>query len=262
MPTLRANGVLSLAAGTVLDAAPADIIGAAAAAGFDGCGLRLDPAQTPRSMLPIVRSRLDDLGISLLDLEVIRMLPGRPAEDHRPLLEMAAELGAGWTLTVLEIPDPGEQVDRLARLHEMAVEFGVQISLEFMKFTAVRTLADALALTATLPRCRIVVDALHLARSGGSPQDVAPHLAALSYVQLCDAPARAPGDSSAAMLADEARHHRLLPGDGELDLAGLIAVVPSDLPLSVEVQSDQMTAAMTPRDRAVVAYAAARTVLG
>ena len=182
--------------------------------------------QIQRSALPSWRTRLDNHGLRLLDLEVIRLQPDRPADDHRPLLEIAAELGATWVLTVLQIPDRSEQVDRLGRLGEIAAELGVLVSLEFMAFTTVRTLADALALSAVVPGCRVLVDALHLARTGGSPADVAPHAAALSYAQLCDGAATAPGDGSPAALAEEARHARLLPGDGVFDLAGLIAAVP------------------------------------
>jgi sugar phosphate isomerase/epimerase len=246
--------VLSLAAGTVLDADPVQVVEVAAAAGFDACGLRLDPATSPAALVRAVRSRLQDLGVALLDLEVVRMQPGRPAEEHRPLLDLAGELGARWVLTVLEIPDRSEQADRLARLDELAADAGVRISLEFMAFTAVRTFADASALCVGLPRCRVLVDALHLARSGGSAADVAASADRLAYVQLCDGPAAVPGNGSPAALADEARHHRLLPGSGALDLAGLIAATPGYLARSVEVQSDELSTAMTVQERAVAAY--------
>jgi sugar phosphate isomerase/epimerase len=75
-------------------------------------------------------------------------------------------------------------------------------------------------------------------------------------VQLCDAPRTAP-DGGPEALADEARHRRLLPGAGELDLAALIAAVPPYLPFSVEVQSDQLFAEFTVRQRAVAAFRAA-----
>jgi sugar phosphate isomerase/epimerase len=253
--------VLSLAAGTVLDAEPVEVVSAAAAAGFDACGLRLDPAHSSRSLVRAVRSRLADVGISLLDLEVIRMRAGRPVAEHRPSLELAAELGADWALTVLHIPDPLEQVDRLGHLDEIAAELGVRLSVEFMAFTALHDFAAATALVEAVPRCRVLVDALHLARTGGSAEQVAPYAGLLSYVQLCDAPLVARAGNSPDALADEARHHRLLPGAGELDLDGLVRVTPG-VPRSVEVQSDELTVAMTPAERAVAAYRAGRAVVG
>lgn len=244
-----------------MDATPPDVVDAAAAAGFGACGLHLDPARTLPTALPVLRTRLDDCGVQLLDIEVVRLRSGRPADDHRALLDIAAELGAMWVLTVVDIPEPAEQIDRLSRLDEIAAEFGVEISLEFMAFTAVHTLADALNLAGTVPRCRVLVDALHLARTGGSAAEVALHASKLSYVQLCDAPTAAPGGGSPSALAEEARHNRLLPGDGELDLAGLVASIPADMALSVEVQSDELSATLTPRQRATAAYQAATALL-
>jgi sugar phosphate isomerase/epimerase len=57
-------------------------------------------------------------------------------------------------------------------------------------------------------------------------------------VQLCDAPAAAEADPLHATL-----HERLLPGQGELDLAGLVAdlrAAGSTAPFGVEVFSDTL----------------------
>jgi sugar phosphate isomerase/epimerase len=72
----------------------------------------------------------------------------------------------------------------------------------------------------------VIVDALHLARSGGTPADVAALVARtpgrFPVVHLCDAPAVPRSDSPEA-LAEESREDRLLPGDGELPLLRLLA---------------------------------------
>ena len=81
--------------------------------------------------------------------------------------------------------------------------------------------------------------ALHLARSGGTPEDLIglePRL--LPYLQIADALAE-PVDPSLAGLREEALHGRLLPGEGDLPLAALVAAVP-DVPLSVEMRSRQL----------------------
>ena len=252
--------MLSLAAGTVLDAGPVEVIESAAAAGFDACGLRLNPGETSGQAVATIARSLTTTGIRLLDLEVIRMRPGTPAVAHRPLIDLAAQLGAAWVLTVTEIPDEHERIDRLAELADLATAAGVGISLEFMAFTAVRTLADAVAAVAAVPSCRILVDALHLARTGGAATDVAPHSGRLSYVQLCDAPRTAPEDGPDG-LAAEARHDRLLPGTGQLDLSGLVAAVPATVPFSIEVQSDRLAAELSVRQRAEVAFRAGAAVV-
>jgi sugar phosphate isomerase/epimerase len=251
--------MLSLAAGTVLDADPAELVLAAADAGFDACGLRVDPATISTDELDAVAKAVDRTGLRLLDLEVIRMRSG-PVTSYRPLLDTAAQLGAQWVLTVTEIADERERIDRLGELTALATRAGVGMSLEFMAFTALRTLADAVAAVTAVPECRILVDALHLARTGGTAADVAAAAHLLSYVQLCDAPSMPPRGGLPALSA-EARHDRLLPGAGELDLAGLVRAVPAGLPLSVEVQSDRLAAELPVRERAAAAYRATRTVL-
>ncbi len=187
------------------------------------------------------------------------MRPGEPVAAHRPIVDLAAQLGAAWVLTVTEIIDERERIDRLAELTDIATAAGVGVSLEFMAFTAVRTLADAVA-AAVVAGPHILVDALHLARTGGTAADVAPYTERLSYVQLCDAPSAAPSGGLDA-LAAEARHNRLLPGAGQLDLTGLVAAVPPDLPFSVEVQSDRLTAQLPVRQRAEAAFRAGAAVL-
>ena len=252
--------MLSLAAGTVLDAGPVEVVEAAAAAGFDACGLRLDPAATSEHAVAAIGRSLAATGVRLLDVEVIRMRPGAAAVTYRPLVDLAARLGAPWVLTVSDIPDEPERLDRLAELAELATAAGVGISLEFMAFTAVRTLADAVAAVAVVPSCRVLVDALHLARTGGTAADVARHGDRLAYVQLCDAPRTAPAGGPDG-LAAEARHDRLLPGAGQLDLHGLVAAVPAAVPISVEVQSDRLAAELSVRQRAEAAFRAGAAVL-
>ena len=78
------------------------------------------------------------------------------------------------------------------------------------------------------------MDALHLSRTGGSPADlrkISPEL--IRSAQLCDAPASRPTTNEA--IIQEARSKRLPPGQGELPLAELLAGLPDDIVLSVEV---------------------------
>ena len=99
--------------------------------------------------------------------------------------------------------------------------------LEFLPIFTVGTLADAVAVVteADRPNGAVLVDTLHLARSGGSPDDLAPRARRLlPYLQVADAPAEPPGRERAA-LRDEALHGRLLPGDGELPLGAALAAV-------------------------------------
>ncbi|MEU8250309.1 TIM barrel protein [Nonomuraea sp. NPDC048916] len=243
--------MISLAAGTVLDARPTRVLEAAGAAGYDAAGLRLDPASVSLTEAARLRRQADDLGLRVLDVEVVRLGPGRPVDDRRRLLDLAETLGARFLLTVSEHEDDAATAADLCRLHDAARGHTTRIALEFMRFTGVPSLAAALALLEgnDLTDAVVVVDALHLHRAGESPEDLAGVPAGrIGYVQLCDAPARAPHGLEA--LSREARHERLAPGEGELPLAGLLAQVSPAVPLSVEVQSDRLAARCDPFSRA------------
>ncbi|GAA1866413.1 TIM barrel protein [Pseudonocardia ailaonensis] len=252
---------LSLAAGTVLDAGPAGTLRAAASAGFDAAGLRLDPAAVTPAEAAELRGLADDLGVRVLDLEVVRLGPAGSLDDHLRLLELAGILGARYLLTTSGHPDPSATTADLERLCAAAAGGPTLVAFEFMMFTAVGTLAEALTLTP--PEAVVLVDPLHLHRGGTAPEAIAGLTAErLGYLQLCDAPAAAPGDGGPEALANEARHHRLPPGAGDLPLAALFAHAPAGLPLSVEVQSEDLTARFDPPARAKHLLELARSFLG
>jgi sugar phosphate isomerase/epimerase len=102
--------------------------------------------------------------------------------------------------------------------------------------TQVRTVTDALALIAAAgaTNAAVTVDALHLARSGGGPADVAGLTRAeIAYVQLCDGPAHMDAEG----YQWESGTERLLPGHGAFPLRALVAAVPDDVVIGAEVPS-------------------------
>ncbi|MFI6451837.1 sugar phosphate isomerase/epimerase family protein [Streptosporangium amethystogenes] len=254
--------MISLAAGTVLDAAPARILEAASAAGYDAAGLRLDPSSVGLAEAERLRRQADDLGLRLLDLEVVRLGPDRDPDHRRRLLDLADALGVRFLLTVSEHRDDSATASDLSRLYEESRNHTVRIALEFMRFTGVPTLAAALEVLERTGAADavVLVDALHLHRAGELPEDLAGVPAGrIGYVQLCDAPARAPRGLQA--LSWEARHDRLAPGEGDLPLAELLARVDPAVPLSVEVQSDRLAARWDPASRAGHLLASTRRLL-
>jgi sugar phosphate isomerase/epimerase len=235
---------LSLSHLTVLDATPPDLVTAAARAGFDAVGVRVwpggdEPAYPMLGDTPMVRetlARLADTGVRVFDVEVLRLRPDSRFDDALRILDTGVRLGARAALVICNDPDEDRLVDRFAAVCRAAGERGLRACLEFMVFSSVKTLPDALRILDRVrsPAAAVLVDALHLQRSGGTPVDLARLPAGLlPYAQVCDGPfepVRPPEDAALA----EARTGRLLPGDGALPLRDLVAALPAGAPLAVE----------------------------
>jgi sugar phosphate isomerase/epimerase len=228
--------LLSLAAGTVLDVGPAAAVDVAAESGFPAVGLWFDPGTWTGATTAVVDARLRATGVTALDIEPVIL--GRGPDHGEALVDTAAELGVAHVLVASGPAERSVVVERLAALCERAAPAGVTVVLEFLPIFSIGTLADALAVVDEVARSNagVLVDTLHLARSGGGSDDlrrVSPDL--VPYLQIADAPATLVGDDRNA-LREEALHGRLLPGDGELPLEEVLLAVPS-VPLSLELRS-------------------------
>jgi sugar phosphate isomerase/epimerase len=258
---------IGLAALTVLDVSPPEQVTIAAQAGYSHVGLRLIPA-TPEEVrhpvvgdTPMVRDlerRLADTGVRVLDVEIFRLTPDVRLADFEPAMAAAARLGARHMLVAGNDPDAGRLRDRFAALSVAAARFGLSACLEPMPWTDVPTIAAARrAIAGATAACGVLIDAIHFFRAENRLEEIAAiPPGQLPYMQLCDAPAICPADR--AELIRQARGDRLFPGDGGLDLHGLMAALPPDIAVSLEVPVAQP---MAPLERARRALAAARRIL-
>ena len=124
--------------------------------------------------------------------------------------------------------------DNLGRLAETAAQFELGLALELMPYTALNSLEKASRLVTGCKRANVglLIDALHLARSGGTPEDVAGlPPGQIAYLQLCDAPQHRPADLP---LRVESLNNRLYPGEGELPLVALLDALPPGIVIDVE----------------------------
>jgi len=232
------NNPISLASGVLPEFAPPVTAAPAIAAGYDAVGLWAEPSAWTAETTRAVRHALG--GLPVLDIEVIWLKPGPDNPDHFRILDIGMELGARHALTVSSDPDAGAATAKLARLCEHAEPSGMRVALEFGLFTEVKTMADALSILSRAGKdnAALLIDPLHLSRSGGSPDDVkqVPHHL-LPYAQFCDAPAEWPDLSDPKAIIEEAVDLRLEPGKGALPLQPLLDALPPDIPLSVELRS-------------------------
>jgi sugar phosphate isomerase/epimerase len=271
---MTASRSLSLAHLTVLDTTPPELVAVAAAAGFRSIGIRLTATPSvgvpPYDALhegPLLREtleRLADTGVSVLDTEFLRFEPEHPVGVPDGFLEVSARLGAKNVLVMSAEPDEARTIERFGELCDRAAQYNLHVCLEFAIYTGVRTLAHAASVVAKAKRSNasVLIDALHFSRSGGLPahvRQVDPAL--LRYAQICDASADMPGPTDTPALIREARTSRLLPGEGVLPLAELVAALPAGVPLAIEAPC-RATANLPALERAKLAYRALTGLTG
>lgn len=244
--------VFSLAFLTSAPLDPPAAIRLAAECGYGAVGLRALPAspggpysrlvEDPR-LLAETRAALAETGVAAFDMEIVRIGPGFVLDDVRPFLDVSEALGAKAVLVAGDDPDEARLVANFAAFAEAARPHRLSADLEFMPWTPVADAVTALRVVEASGAANggVLVDALHVARSKTSLADVAAiPRARLSYVQICDAPAAVP--ATVEGLIHDARCARLLPGEGEIDLVGLLAQLPGDLPISLEIPHEVLKA--------------------
>lgn len=261
----------SLAHLSMIAVPPARLAAVAAHAGYDFTGFRLTPSPSTgvdhqvlgdARALADLRRAVDDAGVPILDVEVIRMKGPEAVEESRPLLEAAAVLGARYVIATVEDDDPVRRVDTLAAVAALAAELGTSIAVEFMLFSAARNLDTCVEIVRAADAANVVVltDVLHLTRSGSVPDDLRTYPARLfPYVQICGATG-----GGAAVDPDAARAEgvkaRLMPADGDLPVRAFVAALPAATILSVEAPLADQADPADPETLAVAMLESARQV--
>jgi len=265
--------IISLAHLTVIELTPPEVVQVGADAGYNAVDLRLAKAIPEDRVYPVfgdtpmlreLKQRMDDTGVRVYDVEIIRARRDLDVASFEPLFVAAAALGAQRIKVVSDEPDEAALIDVLSALCAAAAPYGLTIDLEFMLFTQVKSIAQAVRVVNTVRQsqrnCCVLIDTLHFFRSGGQPADLDGCDASLfHYLQLCDAPAAQPPDLAA--VTHEARTGRLIPGEGELPLAAVLSRLPADRPVSLELPMKELAARMSALERARLSIAGARRLL-
>ncbi|MFO1072431.1 MAG: TIM barrel protein [Geminicoccaceae bacterium] len=262
---------LSLAYLTSAPLTAPEAVALAARLGYGAVGLRALPAVPGGAvnallghpaMVRETRACLADTGVAVFDMEIVRIGPDFRVADTAAFLDLCAELGARAVLVAGDDPDEARLTRSYAAFCAAAQGFGLTADLEFMPWTRVPDAATALriATRAGAANAGVLVDSIHAARSATTLADIAAiPRSLLHYAQLCDAPAQMP--ASEAALIHAARAERLLPGEGGLDLDGILGALPADLPLSLELPNEAEKARLGVEEWARRAMERARQLL-
>jgi sugar phosphate isomerase/epimerase len=212
-------------------------------------------------MAPELLARLDATGVTVNNVEFFPLTEDVDVDSFRPAVELGAQIGGQRLVTIVEDVVESRAVENLARLADLAAEYGMKVGLEFMPVTPGCTSIHSAARLIRLAgrsNAGFAVDCLHLVRSGGSAADVAAIPEELfGYAQICDG------------LDLEVRSdylpevfERTVPGEGVFPILAILDALPATVPVDVEVPSTVRAEQGVPAlQRARQAATAARDLL-
>ena len=240
----------SLAHLTILDAPPPELIRIAARTGYDYVGLRLMPLGLPGEvayaphtdavMRRDIKAAIDNTGVQVLDVELARIIESPAPDSYLPALEVAAELGARHVLSSVWMSDRNQVIEKFARLCEIAKPLGLTIDLEFVSSTEWDSLDGALDVVTSCGRDNvgIMIDALHFHRGGIALEQLDRIPAAWAhFAHVCDDRPDVPATLEEARRT--MREERLYPGEGAVDIAGILGRLPQSVIYAIELPHRQ-----------------------
>ena len=249
-----------------IGATPAQTIDAAAVAGFGATGIRIcgrrpgDAFATPvlnnPATIVALRNQAAELGVRLSNVSGYQFYPETRIEDVEPVIDATAELGVPILVANSFDPDASRFIDTFSAYCELAEKARIRVALEFLPYSGIRTLQAAWQViqASNSSQAGLLLDALHLARSGASPEHIRIVPAErVVFAQLCDANAWS-GDMTDEALLQEARGARLPAGEGVLPLFQFLDELPADCEIEYEVARQDMRD-KTPSEKASVAAA-------
>ncbi|WAC89156.1 sugar phosphate isomerase/epimerase family protein [Mycobacterium sp. Aquia_213] len=189
------------------------------------------------------------------------VLPDTETRSFGADLDVLAELGVPRINVVSLDPDLGRTFDQFAALTELAAQRSIQTVVEPVPGLTVGDLPTALAAREYVGRAdfRLLIDTMHLVRSGAGAADLAavdPEY--IGYAQLNDTTLQPRLEN----YMEEAMFERMVPGEGELPLIDILSVLPDDIVLEIEVPRRSLAlAGVSPIDRVRPCVEAARRLL-
>ncbi|MCY0093424.1 sugar phosphate isomerase/epimerase family protein [Hoeflea ulvae] len=258
MRTLLAHLTLSTTAEQTVDAA--------AFAGFDGVGIRICGRNLhddsfvsligDRAAIRSLRRTAESGGVEIHNISAYQFYPDLTKDHLDRVVDTAGEIGAKVLVVNCFIEDEALALDLFSHYAMRAREAGLRLALEFLPYSVIVDLraAERFLKLSGASDAGILLDALHLERSGDVPADIArvdPEK--IVFAQLCDAKAGT-GERDPAKLMQEARTARLRLGAGDLPLRAFVEALPVGLDLEYEV-ADLANKHLPPRERAVAAKA-------
>jgi len=228
---------ISLASGVLPEHDALTVARAAVAAGYSDAGLMVRADTWNVDNEAELLHLKDAHGLGFLDVEVLWIPAGAQLDGgHKLVADVGVRLGAEHVLVVSDEPRPEILAPALATISQWCGP-SLRPMLEFLRITEVTSLAQTQELLAACSEHNfgILLDSLHLARSGELNKLPALDPAMHPYIQLCDGPLHCADDAESLLV--DALDLRSAPGEGELALTPLLQMLPAATPVSMEVRS-------------------------
>jgi len=195
-----------------------------------------------KAMLSRTKAALSDTTLILNDIEFVKIEAKTDVSSLLPFLDIGADLGAREVICAPYDPNLSRLANTLGALSDAANERGLSVSLEFFPWTVVPDIVCAHELVKLAgSNVGLLVDALHFDRSNSKIDDLLKvESDRLRMAHLCDA--KSFSDYSIEQFLHTARAERMPPGEGQIDLKSLIAALPNNIPIGVEVPMNYETA--------------------
>jgi sugar phosphate isomerase/epimerase len=261
----------SIAHLTAIHLSPPELVEVAAASGYRYVGLRLTRVTPDDRVFPLAnnavlmretKARLAATGVEVLDIELARLGPNTAPRAYQKILEAGAELGARHVIGQLPDPNRERKIERFAELCDLAKASGLTVELEFPSWTETPDLTEATHVLRSVNRANagLLVDLLHFTRSGSSIAELKQLPREwFRFAHVCDAAAETPATTEG--LIRTARAERLFPGEGGIDVRGILAAMPQGIPYTLEIPRTTLASLVGEKECARLALLAARRYL-
>lgn len=204
---------------------------------------------------------MNDRGVSISLGDGFLVLPGADMRNFCSDLDVLAGLGVPRINVVSLDPDLRRTFDQFGALTELGAQRNIETDVEPVPGLTIGDLPTAVTALEYVgrPDFRLLIDTMHLVRSGSSAADLtALDPQHIGYAQLNDTTLQPRIEN----YMEEAMYERMVPGEGELPLRDILSVLPLDIVIELEVPRRSLAlAGVSPIDRLRPCVDAARRLL-
>lgn len=230
----------SLAHLTLLGCSTPELVYVAARAGYDAISPRLlsmgvkgECAQSllEKNMIDATYNALRTTGITVHDIELLRITDNCDVKSYKNILEAGAKLGAKNIITSVWTKEDNNRnyiIDTFAELCDLAKQYGFFVSLEYPSFSRLKNLDDVVDVVEASQKDNggILIDTLYTHMSRTNIEDLKKVSSKyFKFMHICDVGHGIP-DTKDGMV-EIARNARLYPGEGCIDFKSIVEALPN-----------------------------------